>query len=296
MRLLLGLTLPLLNVLNPGNPMGHAVIPATMKMVMNEATLLKPMGECGKFVLFAVEKGEGDVVRATFEQKFGGSIIAGADLASQVIISAENPVHKDYIAIPFSFISVKKKKVLMVAIFKADNGSDFYFVCSEDGEPFVVASVASRISISPSYASLDVSAEQRVNGHKATLAWSAARVKEFETKRPSYLMRQYTATGKALVEACEEKGPAAASKIKAPNEADPPAAKRSAAPAELLVLPTTWSQIKKTNAPEVRRCPRSFKGQKAVRRLAGHPDGSQEDACRQAQDRAGGGSKAIPAK
>ena len=56
MRLLLGLTLPLLNVLNPGNPMGHAVIPATMKMVMNEATLLKPMGERGKFVLFAVEK------------------------------------------------------------------------------------------------------------------------------------------------------------------------------------------------------------------------------------------------
>ena len=197
-------------------------------------------------------------------------------------------MHKDYIAIPFSFISVKKKKVLVVAIFKADNGSDFYFVCSEDGEPFVVASVASRISISPSYASLDVSAEQRVNGHKATLAWSAARVKEFETKRPSYLMRQYTSTGKALVEACEEKGPAAASKIKAPNEADPPAAKRSAAPAELLVLPTTWSQIKKTDAPEVRRCPRSFKGQKAVRRLAGHPDGSQEDACRQAQDRAGG--------
>ena len=47
MRLLLGLTSPLLNVLNPGNPMGHAVIPATMKMVMNEATLLKPMGECG---------------------------------------------------------------------------------------------------------------------------------------------------------------------------------------------------------------------------------------------------------
>ena len=212
------------------------------------------------------------------------------------LLSAENPVHKDYIAIPFSFSSVKKKKVLVVTIFKADNGSDFYFVCSEDGEPFVVASVASRISISPSYASLDVSAEQRVNGHKATLAWSAARVKEFETKRPSYLMRQYTATGKALVEACEEKGPAAASKIKAPNEADPPAAKRSAAPAELLVLPTTWSQIKKTNAPEVRRCPRSFKGQKAVRRLAGHPDGSQEDACRQAQDRAGGGSKAIPAK
>ena len=115
-----------------------------------------------------MEKGEGDVVRATFEQKFGGSIIAGADLASQVIISAENPVHKDYIAIPFSFSSVKKKKVLVVAIFKADNGSDFYFVCSEDGEPFVVASVASRISISPSYASLDVSAEQRVNGHKAT--------------------------------------------------------------------------------------------------------------------------------
>ena len=75
-------SLPLLNVLNPGNPMGHAVIPATMKMVMNEATLLKPMGEWGKFVLFAVEKGEGDVVRATFEQKFGGSIIAGAALAS----------------------------------------------------------------------------------------------------------------------------------------------------------------------------------------------------------------------